>query len=196
MGSARNGKIHQGKDGASFVKPDGIVSAEVCRVSGCLASEGCTDTYYDIFTSDNMPPKCEGHGSQEVCTESGKLANEYCPEKETQYYGVVVPKERLNLWTPLNGSAQNSERMVDVCDIHKKPEEPKPEPTPTPTPEPTPTPKPTENKTTENKTKENKTTENKTTENKTTENKTTENKTTENKTKENKTTENKTDTTT
>ena len=184
-------KIHKDKESARFTKPDGIVNATVCRVSGCLASSGCTDTYEEIFTSDNMPPKCEGHGAQEICTESGKVANEFCPEKKTQYFGVVAPKEGLNLWKALGETAQNSQKITDVCDIHKKPEEPAPTPTPAPTPAPTEN-KTTENKATENKTTENKTTGNKTTENKTTENKTTGNSTTENKTTGNKTTENKT----
>ncbi len=121
-------KIHKDKESARFTKPEGIVNATVCRATGCLASDGCSDTYQEIFTSDNMPPRCEGHGSQEICKESGKLANEYCPEKETQYYGLVVPKERLNLWKAKNGSSKNNQKINDVCDIHKKPEEPKEEP--------------------------------------------------------------------
>jgi outer membrane biosynthesis protein TonB len=75
-----------------------------------------------------VPPRCEGHGSQEICKQTGKLANEYCPEKETQAYGVVVPKERLNLWKPLGQAAQNKQKIEEVCDVHKKPEEPAPEP--------------------------------------------------------------------
>ena len=121
-------KIHQGKASARFTQPEGIVTASVCKVTGCLAAEGCTDTYQEIFTSDNMPPRCEGHGSQEICKQTGKLANEYCPEKETQAYGVVVPKERLNLWKPLGQAAQNKQKIEEVCDVHKKPEEPAPEP--------------------------------------------------------------------
>ena len=138
-------KIHQGKAAASFTRPEGIVSATVCRASGCLAAEGCADTYQEIFTSDNMPPKCEGHGSQTICKESGKLANEYCPEQEVQNYGVTAPKEKLNLWKPLGATASSSTKIEEVCDIHKKPaEEPKPEPTPEPKSEPA---KPTENTT-------------------------------------------------
>ncbi|MBO4293781.1 MAG: penicillin-binding protein [Clostridia bacterium] len=121
-------KIHQGKESARFTKPEGIVTANVCRATGCLAAEGCTDTYQEIFTSDNMPPRCEGHGSQEICKESGKLANEYCTDKEIQAYGLVVPKEKLNLWKPLGQTAKNAQKIEEVCDIHKKPEEPKEEP--------------------------------------------------------------------
>ena len=120
--------IHKDKAAATFTKPDGIVNATVCKTSGCLAAEGCTSTYQEIYTSDNMPPKCSGHGSQVICKESGKLANEYCPEKETQNIGGTVPKEALGLWTTAGASVGGNAKVNDVCTIHKKPEEaPKPE---------------------------------------------------------------------
>ena len=122
--------IHRGKASASFTRPEGIVTATVCRATGCLANEGCNPTYQEIFTSDNMPPKCEGHGSQEVCKESGKLANEYCPERETQSIDGSVPKEKLNLWKTSGDAKSGAEKVTEICDIHKKPEE-KPKPAPT-----------------------------------------------------------------
>ena len=129
-------RIHKGLDNASFERPDGIVEATVCRKTGCLASETCTDVYKEIFTSDNMPEKCEGHGTQRVCTESELLANEYCPEVEERSFGGVLPKEKLTLWKNLNPTSSSSGEIEDICTIHKKPEEPKivvkEEPTPTP----------------------------------------------------------------
>lgn len=122
-------RIHEPLPNANFERPDGIVTATVCRTTGCLATEGCTDVYEDIFTADNMPDRCPGHEAQEICTESGKLANEYCPEKEVHTYGIIVPKEKLGLWTSLEGATEGGEQITEVCDIHKKPEEPKPEET-------------------------------------------------------------------
>ena len=51
------------------------------------------------------------------------LANEYCPETESSNYGVVPPKEKLNLWKPVNGSTSSKNQITEVCTIHKKPEE-------------------------------------------------------------------------
>ena len=51
------------------------------------------------------------------------LANEYCPETESSNYGVVPPKEKLNLWKPVNGSTSLKNQITEVCTIHKKPEE-------------------------------------------------------------------------
>ena len=153
-------KIHQGKDSASFTKPDGVVTAAVCRISGCLASEGCVDLYEEYFTSDNMPPRCEGHGTQTICKESGKLATPYCTDTEVQNFGTTVPKESLNLWKPINGVSASGTVIDEICDIHTKPAEaPKPEPTPT-----TPTTPAAQNKTPANKAENNTTTENKTSE--------------------------------
>ena len=116
--------IHKKLESASFQKPSGIVEQTVCRTTGCLATTGCTDTYKEIFASNNLPEKCQGHGSQRLCTESGKIANEYCPSTKINNYGATVPKEQLKLWTPVNGKNSSSGTKVEeICDIHKKPEE-------------------------------------------------------------------------
>ena len=121
--------IHKKLANASFQKPSGIVEQTVCRTTGCLATTGCTDTYKEIFASNNIPEKCQGHGSQKLCTESGKVANEYCPETKVNNYGATVPKEQLKLWTPVSGKNSSSGTKVEeICDIHKKPEEKPKEP--------------------------------------------------------------------
>ena len=51
---------------------------------------------------------------------------------KTNYYGSIIPKEQLKLWTPLNGkSTSTGEKITDICDIHtkaKEVEKPKEEP--------------------------------------------------------------------
>lgn len=115
--------IHKNLANASFTRPSGIVEQTVCRTTGCLATTGCTDTYKDIFSSNNIPEKCQGHGSQTICTESGKIANEYCPTTKLNIYGATAPKEQLKLWTSLNGKTSSENKTEEICDIHKKPEE-------------------------------------------------------------------------
>ena len=91
--------IHSDLEDATFERPNGIVEETVCRTTGCLATTGCTDTYTEIFASNHLPEKCQGHGSQSICSESGKVATEYCSEYcevTTNYYGAVLPKEQLN----------------------------------------------------------------------------------------------------
>lgn len=116
--------IHKNLAKASFQRPGGIVQQTICKKTGCLATTGCTETYTEMFTSNNLPGKCQGHGTQTICEETGKLANEYCPTQKEENYGGTVPKEQLNLWKPVNGKPSTSEEKVEeTCDVHKKPEE-------------------------------------------------------------------------
>lgn len=118
--------IHKDLEDATFERPSGIVEQTVCRTTGCLATTGCTDTYKEIFASNNLPEKCQGHGSQRICSESGKVATDYCAEYceiRTNNYGAVLPKEQLNLWEPLNGKSSTGTRIEEICDIHTKPKE-------------------------------------------------------------------------
>ena len=118
--------IHKNLPNANFNKPSGIQEAKVCSITGCLATSSCTKTYTEMFTEDNMPEKCEGHGSQKICTESNKVANEYCPadKVKTVSYGGTVPKESLGLWKPVGVATSTSkEKVIGVCTIHTKPAE-------------------------------------------------------------------------
>ena len=120
--------VHKGLQGATFIRPSGIVEQTICRATGCLATTGCSDTYKEIFTSDNLPEKCEGHGSQLICSESKMLATEFCSQyvpTETKGFGGVVPKEKLQLWKPLKGASSTSSkgRVDGTCTIHTKPKE-------------------------------------------------------------------------
>lgn len=123
--------IHTNLANATFTKPSGIVEATVCKTTGCLATSSCTNTYKELFTSDNMPTKCEGHGTQNICQVSGKIANEYCPADQVKAtsYGGNIPKEQLKLWKPVNGSTSSAkDKITEVCDKHKKTEEKPKEP--------------------------------------------------------------------
>ena len=170
--------VHKGLANKNFNKPaGGLTQTSVCKITGCLATNTCTDTYMETFTTDNLPEKCQGHGTQRICQVSGKVANEYCPADQVKdvAYGGVIPKEQLKLWSPLTNAKKANEQITDVCDVHKKTEE-KPKEETKPETKPAGNTNTTENKTI-NKTVENTT--NNVDENKTnstsTDNKTTEN---------------------
>lgn len=122
--------IHKGLANKNFNTPStGIVTKTICKDTGGVATTTCTNTYSEIFTSDNVPENCQGHGTQRICTESGKLANEYCPadKVKTVSYGGVIPKEQLKLWNTIKPSKSSSEKIEETCTIHTKPaEKPKP----------------------------------------------------------------------
>ena len=118
--------IHEDLENATFTRPSGIVEQTVCRTTGCLATTGCSNKYTEIFTQDNLPEQCDGHGSQTICTESNLVATEYCSQYcavRQNYYGAVLPKEQLGLWTPVNGSSTSGTRINGTCTLHTKPKE-------------------------------------------------------------------------
>ena len=144
-------KIHENLEDSKFERPDGVVTATVCNVSGRLASDKCTQTHSEIFVKGKLPETCDAHtGSYTICKDSGLLANEYCPQssREVKESNYIVEKERLGLWnTPSVGKSTTP--PTEYCNIHKKPEEVKPTESTNPKTEPTkPTTSPTTGSTT------------------------------------------------
>lgn len=122
-------KIHKNLPNKNFNVPSGIVRDNVCTLTGCLAVEGCSSTYEEIFTADNKPEACKGHGSVKVCLDTGLLANEYCTNVEERNSGGTIPKEELGLWRTIGRASAGAEIPTETCTTHKKPEEkPKPKP--------------------------------------------------------------------
>ena len=110
-------KVHKNLKSANFTKPNGIVSAKVCAVTGKVATDKCTDTYTEIFASGTVPSECDGHQVVKICKESKLLATEYCPETETKVYPPVPEKERNASWKPSGGNSKES-KITETCDIH------------------------------------------------------------------------------
>lgn len=118
--------IHKNLPNKNFNTPTtGLTTAKICKATGCIATNTCTDTYTETFTTDNLPSKCEGHGTQKICQVSGKVANEYCPADSVKEvsYGGKLPKEKLGLWKTLEPSKTGNEEITETCDVHKKPKE-------------------------------------------------------------------------
>ena len=122
-------KIHTGLASSTFAKTDNIVTATVCKDSGLLATDKCSNTGTEVFIQGHLPEECDAHKSQyTICTASGKLANEFCPaeDRQTISNNYVVEKERLGLWNTPDVPKGGDSAPTDYCDIHQKPEE-KPE---------------------------------------------------------------------
>ncbi|MBR3133345.1 MAG: transglycosylase domain-containing protein [Clostridia bacterium] len=118
--------IHEGLEAKSFEQPSNIVSATVCKDSGLLPSDNCSETVTDIFVKDRVPTQVCGKNSRkyQICADSGLLAIPgQCPNIEEVTF---VDNE--------------GDIPTQMCNIHKKTET---TPTPTPTTAPTATPKPT-----------------------------------------------------
>ncbi|MDR1687542.1 MAG: transglycosylase domain-containing protein [Clostridiales bacterium] len=117
-------EIHRDLPYRDFERPDGIVSAQVCRYSGKLAVTGLCDcdprgsaVRTEIFASGTVPTEsCDIHASVEIDTSTGMLAGPYCPPevRETRI-GIIRKAEDA-------GKANDAEYEVnpsgEVCTFH------------------------------------------------------------------------------
>jgi penicillin-binding protein 1A len=92
-------EIHKDLEGKRFEQPDDIVVAAICSQTGKVASDGCSNTYPEIFVKGNVPSKCEGHTTLKICTDTGLIANDYCPNVEERTYSNLPPEEKAGKWS-------------------------------------------------------------------------------------------------
>ncbi len=85
--------IHKDLKGKSFEKPDGLVTANVCKDSGLLATDACKNdprgsrVYSEYFVKGTVPTKtCTCHVQAEICKETGKVAGPNCENKESKVF--------------------------------------------------------------------------------------------------------------
>lgn len=119
-------QAHSGLAGKTFAesRPDGVVTATICRDSGLLPTEDCKNdprgdrTYTEYFVKGTVPTKqCETHVKVEICKETGKLAKEFCPEKEEKVFITRPNSDTDTAWK----SAADAKYMLtikDECDKH------------------------------------------------------------------------------
>lgn len=87
-------RIHEDLPGKSFERPEGIVTAAVCRESGKLAIDGvCTAdprgnrAYTEYFESGTVPTEyCDHHIVTSTCAETGQIAGPNCPNQVSNTY--------------------------------------------------------------------------------------------------------------
>ena len=99
-----------GRPDEPFYPPEGIVTREVCAVSGQLPNDWCREpseeekkycqTRVEKFIKGTEPTeKCSVHKKLEICKEDGKLASEACREAgETEEKIFIDFKARLPEW--------------------------------------------------------------------------------------------------
>ena len=101
------------------VMPDGMVTAEICPVSGKLRTKKCPPGIKEIFVAGTEPEEpCDIHVDLRLCSVSGKRASEFCPHNvvTTRYFEVYPPEYRS--WAEAQGKPQPP---ADICDVHTRP---------------------------------------------------------------------------
>ena len=80
-------RLHENLPKKEFTRPDGIVTATVCKESGKLAIAGVCDNdprgsavYTEYFAAGTQPTEyCDHHTLTNICNDSGQLAGANCP---------------------------------------------------------------------------------------------------------------------
>ena len=119
-------QVHSGLPSASFAetRPAGVVTAQVCKCSGLLATDICKEdprgdmTYTEYFLKGTVPTKtCECHVKVDICTDTGLLANEYCPNHETKVF-ITRPDFETNTSWHRAADAEYMLTVKDTCSVH------------------------------------------------------------------------------
>jgi len=99
-----------------FKQPEGMVTVEICPISGKLHTEKCPPAVKELFLAGTEPTEpCDVHVDVRICSVSGQRASEFCPENvvRTQYFEVYPPEYRS--WAEANGKPQPP---LDNCQVH------------------------------------------------------------------------------
>lgn len=121
-------RIHEDLPEKEFEKPDGIVTAAVCKESGKLAIDGvCTGdprgsaVYTEYFAEGTKPTEyCDHHILVNMCADSGQLAGPNCPNVYASGIyisgGSATTEDAPYLLTP--------EALANTCAYHNAPSVP------------------------------------------------------------------------
>ena len=127
-------QVHEGLEGKTFAatRPDGVVQASICGVSGLLPGEYCAHdprgnkVYSEYFIKGTIPTKtCESHVQAEICEDTGLLAAQYCPRTIARIYITRPEFDKDTSWTKAN----DKDYMLTItatCGAHTKPPDTKP----------------------------------------------------------------------
>jgi hypothetical protein len=103
----------------SFVRPDKIVEAEVCPVSGQKRTDLCPPARKELFLAENAPKEsCSVHHRVAICQVSGKLANKFCPAASVEQKPYEDYGSAWDSWA--RGRGLNLPPR-DICTVHGAP---------------------------------------------------------------------------
>ncbi len=108
-------QAHAGGAPAPFERPNGLVEAAVCAVSGMAPTDLCDETRTELFLEGALPAACSVHQRVHVCNASGLLATEFCPLDGVQDLLVHDYGERWDAWARDRGLVTPPRQ---VCTLH------------------------------------------------------------------------------
>lgn len=107
--------IHSDLPESHFEQPNNIVTKTVCKYSGMLAGDGCSETYQEIFVSGTEPGVCDRHTTVKICNETNLLASEYCQNYSEQSRLNIPVTEASGNWNTTYGDNAGVAIPTEVC---------------------------------------------------------------------------------
>ncbi len=125
-------EVHKGLASKYFSssRPDGVVTATICKSSGMLVTEECKNdprgdqTYTEYFVRGTAPKEtCTCHVKVKICNETNLLANENCTDVTEKVFITRDNIENNTSWK-IADDAEYTLTITESCTIHTEPEEP------------------------------------------------------------------------
>ena len=123
-------EIHKDLKGKNFEKPSGIVSENVCKDSGQIATSLCKNdprgnrSFTEIFAKGTAPKKtCTCHVEAEICKETEKLATDNCKNKEKRVF-ITRQTDNIKSGKTVDSKYVLPEEKCDKCQKTTTPETP------------------------------------------------------------------------
>ncbi|WP_352419886.1 PBP1A family penicillin-binding protein [Proteiniborus sp.] len=123
--------IHEGYEPKNFTKPDNIVTRQICKISGKLATELCSrdprgsTVRTEMFVKGTEPTEeCNVHVEVAIDTSTGKLSSDYCPPELIENK-VFIKREPAYNPEEHNGIVPADYQYTvpsEECDIHTQSE--------------------------------------------------------------------------
>ena len=103
----------------AFARPDGLVDAEVCPVSGEKRTDLCPAPKKELVLKEKVGQHdCPVHHRVAICNVSGKLATQFCPPESVEQRAYEDYGATFDPWASKRGLA---EPPRETCPIHTGP---------------------------------------------------------------------------
>lgn len=97
-------RVLLGQPETAFARPDGLVRAEVCALSGLLPTPACAQRKAEWFIEGTVPTQLDNlYQTFTVDSATGALADENTPPERRQEQVVVILPQEARGWGALNG---------------------------------------------------------------------------------------------
>ncbi len=108
----------KGGNPTSFIRPQGIVERDICKLTGAEPTDKCTDTRREIFAADQLPLSKEQEIWQKVNIDpwTGLLASGNCDDFDIQVYSLSIKDPWAVKWIKESGQGSDWAQSIGISE--------------------------------------------------------------------------------